>query len=307
MNSFTVGLFLDEFSSFLEGLVLAPSALLIAGDFNFHVDDQEDDDTRRFLQVLELFDLTQHVSHSNYKYGNTLDLIITRANDDLVGQCFVHDPLISDHLAVHVSLHLAKLPPERRSMSYRRIRAIDFHEFCRDLENSSLVRDAETLKSLLDTYAPLRTKTITLRPTASWYNDEFRSEKRRRRALECRWRSSKLECDRLRFQEQSCKVNNLIKATKMEFYSGIIRDCSNSQTLFNTVSKLLHGNTPVDYPSTCESDTDLANKFIDFFGDKIAVIRNALDGVLDSILDFDDNVSFSDQFTLSSFRSVTSS
>ena len=53
-------------------------------------------------------------------------------------------------------------------------------------------------------------------------------------------------------------MNNLIKATKMEFYSGIIRDCSNLQTLFNTVSKLLHRNTAVDYPSTCESDTDLA-------------------------------------------------
>ena len=52
---------------------------------------------------------------------------------------------------------------------------------------------------------------------------------------------------------------------------------------------------PVDYPSTCESDTDLANKFIDFFGDKIAVIRNALDEVFDSILDCDDNV----------FRSIT--
>ena len=186
MNSFTVGLFLDEFSSFLEGLVLAPSAILVAGDFSFHVDDQEDDDARPLLQVLELFDLTQHVSHSTHKYGNTLDLIITRASDDLVGKCFVHDPLISDHLAVHVSLRLAKLPPERRTMSYRRIRAIDFHEFCRDLENSSLVRDAETsdlsdfvnkynntLKSLLDTYAPLRTKTITLRPIASWYNDEI--------------------------------------------------------------------------------------------------------------------------------------
>ena len=164
------------------------------------------------LSVLQLFDLTQHVSHSTHKYGNSLDLITTRANDDVVGKWFVHDPLISDYLAVHVSLRLAKLLPERRTMSYRRIRAIDFHEFCRDLENSSLVRDAETsdlsdfvnkynniLKSLLDTNAPLRTRTITLRPTASWYKEEIRSEKRRRRALERRWRSSKLECDRLRF------------------------------------------------------------------------------------------------------------
>ena len=47
-------------------------------------------------------------------------------------------------LAVHVSLRLAKLPPERRTMSCRRIHAIDFHKFCRDLDYSSLVRDAET-------------------------------------------------------------------------------------------------------------------------------------------------------------------
>ena len=93
-------------------------------------------------------------------------------------------------------------------------------------------------------------------------------------------------------------MNNLIKAPKMEFYSGIIRDSSNSQTLFNTVSRLLHRNLIPLWQK---------NKFIGFFGDKIAVIRNALNEVLDSILDSDDNVSFSDQFTLSIFRSVTSS
>ena len=40
------------------------------------MDDQEDDDTCPFLEVCELFDLTQYVSHSIHKYGNTLDLII---------------------------------------------------------------------------------------------------------------------------------------------------------------------------------------------------------------------------------------
>ena len=208
---------------------------------------------KKIMTLLELFDLTQHVSYSTYKKGHTLDLIITRAHDDLVGECFVQDPFISDHLAVHSSLCLAKLPPKRQKMSYRKIRAINYDEFCCDLENSSLVNDAETsdlsdlvnkynntLKSLLDTYALLRTKTITLRPTAPWYTDEIRSEKRRRRALERRWRSSKLECDRLRFQEQSRKLNDLIKATKMELYSSIIRDCGNLRTLFGTVSKLLH-------------------------------------------------------------------
>ena len=32
-----------------------------------------------------------------------------------------------------------------------------------------------------------------------------------------------------------------------------------------------------EYPSGCASDSDLADKFIDFFGEKITVLRNSLD------------------------------
>ena len=72
-----------------------------------------------------------------------------------------------------------------------------------------------TLGSLLDVHAPLKTTTITLSPTASWYTDEIRFEKRTRRALERRWRSSKTDCDYLRFREQWLKVNDLINKLKL--------------------------------------------------------------------------------------------
>ena len=58
-------MFFDEFSSLLEGLFLAPCALLISGDFNIHIG--EPDDTHRFLQVLQLFDLTRHVNKVLHK------------------------------------------------------------------------------------------------------------------------------------------------------------------------------------------------------------------------------------------------
>ena len=220
-------MFLEEFSSFLEGLVSTTSALLVAGDFNFHIDEPNDCDARRFLQVLESFDLIQHVSEATHKKGHILDLIITGAHEKLVGRCTVDNPFVSDHFAVHSLLDLAKLPLERKRISYRKIRDIDFSEFCGQLENTRLVRDAAsfslgelvyeyntTLKSLLDRHAPLKTKTITLRPTALWYTEEIRSEKRKRRALERRWRSSKRESDYSRFKEQCLGVNALIKKTK---------------------------------------------------------------------------------------------
>ena len=107
-------MFLEEFSSFLEGLVSTTSALLVAGDFNFHIDEPNDCDARRFLQVLESFDLIQHVSEATHKKGHILDLIITRAHEKLVGRCTVDNPFVSDHLAVHSLLDLAKLPLERK-------------------------------------------------------------------------------------------------------------------------------------------------------------------------------------------------
>ena len=57
----------------------------------------------------------------------------------------MEDLFISDHLAVHSSLRLAKLPLERKKILYRKIRAIDYDEFCDHLKNSSLGRDAVTL------------------------------------------------------------------------------------------------------------------------------------------------------------------
>lgn len=105
-------MFLEEFSSFLEGLVSTTNALLVAGDFNFHIDEPNDCDARRFLQVLESFDLIQHVSEATHKNGHILDLIITRAHEKLVGRCTVDNPfvcwtLLNYHSSVNES-HIAR-------------------------------------------------------------------------------------------------------------------------------------------------------------------------------------------------------
>ena len=129
-NGFTVKQFLDEFSTFLEGFVLTPGKLLPSGDFNFHVDNLGDYNTRCFLDVLELFDLKQHISGATHNRGHTLDLVISRAHESgLISAFHVEDPCISDHFAVHCSLPLAKPPLERREISYRKIHTINYDQF----------------------------------------------------------------------------------------------------------------------------------------------------------------------------------
>ena len=202
---FSVALFLDEFRTYLEHLILTPEPLLLVGDFNFRVDQANDCDARRFLSVLESFDLTQHVAGPTHHDGHTLDLVITRASENgNITNCCVRQR-ISDHFAVHCNLALAKPPLERKTISFRKTRSIDFDKLRNDeLNNSSLILDPSpdldalveqfntTLSKLVDVYAPVKTQIVTIPPYSPWYTDEIASEKRKRRSLERRWRATRL-------------------------------------------------------------------------------------------------------------------
>ena len=76
--------FFDEFSQFLENVVMCPKVLVISGDFNLHLDDLRDNDTKKFMDLLETSSLLQHVSGPTHLSGHTLDLIITLLSDDVV-------------------------------------------------------------------------------------------------------------------------------------------------------------------------------------------------------------------------------
>ena len=95
-------LFFEEFSRLLEQIFAEPSGcLLITGDFNFHMDDPGNAQARRFTDLLESYDLKQHVSGVTHASGHTLDLVITGTDDPFIKDMKVKDPVISDHLAIH--------------------------------------------------------------------------------------------------------------------------------------------------------------------------------------------------------------
>ena len=77
----TIATFLAEFSAFMETIILVPEPLIIVGDFNIHVDCN---DEGNFLDLLQSFGLTQHVTGPTHEDGHTLDLIITRSFDRVV-------------------------------------------------------------------------------------------------------------------------------------------------------------------------------------------------------------------------------
>jgi len=57
-----VDVFFEEFSAYLEVIILSSEPLLITGDFNIHVDVVGDPVRAKFLDLLEAMDLRQHVT-----------------------------------------------------------------------------------------------------------------------------------------------------------------------------------------------------------------------------------------------------
>ena len=69
-NGLTVDIFLDEFGTLLEELVVTNAELLIVGDFNFYMDDLMYGNAIRFSRLLETFDLKQYLKAPTHLYGH---------------------------------------------------------------------------------------------------------------------------------------------------------------------------------------------------------------------------------------------
>lgn len=301
VNRLTVDGFMDEFSSLLEASVVDPRPLLITGDFNFHVDDESDLEAMNFCNLLDSFNLCQYVTVSTHGAGHILDLVISRNSDDILKSLSVECVPISDHWPITCSLNLNKPPFERKMVQCRQLKSINFDDLRNDLLMSRLgssvdhISDLDSmldpsdvasnladqydnvLSSLLDTYAPLKTKTIVLRPRAAWYSNDIAECKKQRRQLERKWRRTRLPCDRANYERMYLECKDLIYSTKRDYFNTIISENSQDQkVLFQTIDHLLCGEIKnTEYP-TCSDDKSLAEKFMEFFTSKIEGILSGL-------------------------------
>ncbi|XP_068675919.1 protocadherin Fat 4-like [Montipora foliosa] len=177
-NQLTPSLFFDEFSQLLERSVSSPGQLLLCGDFNFHEEDPSDHNTRKFLDVYN--------DHSSTNKDNQkLDLVIGRSDENLIADFHVHDPIISDHFAIHCKLNSDRPPNRKKTVSYRKLRSVNTDAFRQDILSSELVSTNssdlnslcssydDVISAIVDKHAPLVTKTITVRPNSPWYTDDI--------------------------------------------------------------------------------------------------------------------------------------
>ena len=98
-----------------------------------------------------------------------------------------------------------------------------------------------------------------------------------RRRLERRWRKTRLTVDRELYTQQWVTVHKLICGAKENYYTELISElASDPKELFGTLEMLLKGRTERLYPLRSSTE-ELANRFADYFEQKISTIRVELD------------------------------
>ncbi len=286
-NNKPMSLFFDELTDLLENLSTSVDELLVVGDFNIHVDNKLNRDAIHLLDLLDSFNLIQHVNEPTHKDGHTLDLIITRPGNFITN--LTVDSLISDHFSVLCHLPLPRPPQEKKEFSYRKYSSIDMVSFQSDLvkavEETVLIENVDSLvsefsdkiKTIVNNHAPLLKKSVIVRPNCPWMTEDIRSEKQIKRQTERKWRSSKTGSNLKAYQDQKNKVNCLLQDAHTQYFSEIVvKNSSNPRGLFKVVNSLMGKKTDNPLPPHT-SPTDLANDFASFFDEKIVKIQMHLD------------------------------
>ena len=233
-HSICVNVFLEEFSLYLESVIMSSEPLLIVGDFNLHVNIPSDPNASKFVDLLSSMGLDQHVDKPTHVSGNTLDLRITRCSDSLVPTNPLIDYLLSDHMTILCDIMLGKPPPITKKVTYRKIKAIDKKKLCvntPDALNQLVECYNRTLSQALDRHAPICTKSIKSRPLVPWFNEKIKAARREKRKAERKWRRTRSLDD----------TNRLMNEARTQFYHNFIEENNtNQKNLFTAVNKLLN-------------------------------------------------------------------
>ena len=93
-------MFLDEITECMVDSLAVDTNVIIAGDFNLHISNENDDDPHNLEDTFAALGLDQHVGLLMHKSGNILDLIFTEGISDLSVISCKPTTIMSDHAVV---------------------------------------------------------------------------------------------------------------------------------------------------------------------------------------------------------------
>lgn len=103
------------------------------------MDDPNDIDACKFVDLLESLGLQQHVNQLTHVHGHTLDLIIARRAENIIHDSPRIDRYLSDHVSILCKLVSPEPPITVKKVKYRKIKSVDISALVNDLAESSFM------------------------------------------------------------------------------------------------------------------------------------------------------------------------
>ena len=299
--------FCRDFDDYLDSLTHFPGKLLIAGDFNIHVEDSSNQETVKFCSMLASYGLTQHVHEVTHISGGTLDLVLTRnnAHDDIAINDLTCEKTIttSDHFFITFECTFPRPNgPQKLIKTGRKIKDIDIDKFKEDLRASDLSRpelfvDCDTatalyntvLSQLLDQHAPLLEFSVTPNQDR-WMNTACQNARTKRRKAERDHRRLQTPASRVAYIQAYKHANAVINQTRQEYYRDKLAvNVNNKKETYKIVNQLMDKDTSVNLRPTHKPTLTVCEELKDFFQEKVEKIYSDIgeeSGMEELMMDF---------------------
>ena len=310
----STALFLEELTMLLETFSASDETFILAGDVNIHLDDKNDIHTKQFNDIMEMFNLVQHVNFATHKLGHTIDIVVTQADSPVIENIKASNVDLSDHYMILFDSKTIRLDQkEYVTLNYRNTKAVDNEQFCADIKqcwdsvkSNNLGEKITIFNDLTDkvvnTHAPQKTKQVKLIPHAPWFDAEYKEARRRRRKAEKEYKRSGLEHHKNAFINVRKETTTLAFNKKRDYFATKIDQSNgNSKVLFNCLNTLVDSKKEAVLPSH-DSPLELAEKFKIYFRDKIKNIRESFTLTIE---EDSQKIYFSGNSPLASFHPTT--
>ena len=283
-------LFFEELRTVLEMLDLQPGPIILGGDINIHVEKEDDDDSVRCSELIESFNMIQHVVGPTHLHGGTLDLVATFSDSQL--SRIIIDPagMISDHNLVTAFMTVHHRIDPARICQVRSWKKVDLSAFREAIRESALANPTPTstsselfeiydgcLRRIADRFAPEHTACSKVRPLSPWFDADCRAIRRNCRRLErCLYRRTKSAQDRAAWTAAVRQKHVDFLEKKNSYWSSRLSNesCTPSK-VWKSMAKILRrdANQSTPPPSVLTADG-----FLKFFSDKVESVRSATGG-----------------------------
>ena len=283
--------FCEEFESFMDELSDQPSEVVVMGDFNVWIEEEDDSDSKKLLTLMNAQGLSQLIDKPTHQDGHTLDHLYINKEQIKLDYNVYPDRFnfSTDHYPCIIKFPKIGHNSSKETITYRNLKQMDMSEFME--ESKEAVHDLDfddkdfatcygeyksAAELMLNEKAPLLTKTITKQNQPKWIDHEYKKSRIMRRKLEKAWRKNKTSENRVKYVEQRKICAELSISKQQEYYAKLVDgSSSNQRSLFKVVEQLQDKKSTRILPQHTDPKK-LANEFNEYYVEKIDKLRKTI-------------------------------